>query len=227
MNGDLGREAESREIKHCLSGTRPEVPPGQCHAHCCTPIRQIPCRPFPPRARRLEKCWKLNNRSCWNYSSTLWPYPRRGSDPKAKEQSKRGTLPQRRAHSRALPHQGIEVPLQTLLSQDTPHPAVTGLALNLPSDLIQSSGVHLHGFCLMLEAWGGRRFFADKRLFQHCTIRRQGKKTLTTQSSVIWAQQRGTFRTKHFWNQISAKSLHISSLSRLLTRSKWKCTIRQ
>lgn len=54
-----------------------------------------------------------------------------------------------------------------------------------------------------------------------------GGKFLTTQSSVIWAQQRGASRTKHVWNQVSAKSLHISSLSRLLTRHKWKRTIRQ
>lgn len=33
---NLGREVESREIKHCLPDTRPEVPPGQCNARCCT-----------------------------------------------------------------------------------------------------------------------------------------------------------------------------------------------
>lgn len=74
-------------------------------------------------------------------------------------------------------------------------------------------------------------FFAHTRLLQCCTGRTRGGgvggKFLTTQSSVIWAQQRGASRTKHVWNQVSAKSLHISSLSRLLTRHKWKRTIRQ
>lgn len=219
---------QSRSTTRAVQCTLLHAGPGRNHADLS-----------PPRAkRRLVPRAPIIFFSAFLSSPTLWPYPRKGSVPKAKEQSTRGTSPLRRAQSSPAPQSPCLARgyrgacAETFLSQDT---LLTQLwqdspwtcIWNPPSCLIQSSGVHLHGFCLMLEAWGGRRFFAGKRLLQHCTIRRQGKKNLTTQSSVIWAQQRGTFRTKHVWNQISAKSLHISSLSRLLTRSKWKCTIRQ
>lgn len=94
--------------------------------------------------------------------------------------------------------------------------------------------MNLHGFCLMLEAWGDRRQPCSLHIQDYFSVVQAepggggvGGKFLTTQSSVIWAQQRGASRTKHVWNQVSAKSLHISSLSRLLTRHKWKRTIRQ
>lgn len=105
-----------------------------------------------------------------------------------------------------------------------------------------ASKTHLHILSYWHEpAWllphvGGMRgqettpFFTHTTLLQRCAVRTRGggkKKFLTTQSSVIWAQQRGASRTKHVWNQVSAKSLHISSLSRLLTTHKWKRTIRQ
>lgn len=83
----------------------------------------------PPRARRrLVPTAPIIFFSAFLYSSTLWPYPRRGSDPKAKEQSKRGTLPQRRAQSpaslgdREVPVQGLSHhrTLLTQLGQDSP-----------------------------------------------------------------------------------------------------------
>lgn len=46
----------------------------------------------PPTARRrLLPTAPIIFFSVFLYSSTLWPYPRRGSVPKGKEQSKRGT----------------------------------------------------------------------------------------------------------------------------------------
>lgn len=95
--------------------------------------------------------------------------------------------------------------------------------------------MNLHGFCLMLEAWGDRRQPCSLHIQDYFSVVQAEPgggvggcgKFLTTQSSVIWAQQTGASRTKHVWNQVSAKSLHISSLSRLLTRHKWKRTIRQ
>lgn len=137
MTGDLGREVESREIKQCLPDTRPEVPPGQCNARCCTQIRQKSCRPFSTQSQEKissnDSYYFLFNISLFLY---LWLYPRRGSVPKAKEQSKRGTLPERRAQSSPAQQSpasqgGRGACTETSLSQDTPHPAGTGLAVNL------------------------------------------------------------------------------------------------
>lgn len=122
---------ESREIKHCLSGARAEVPPGQSDAHCCTRIRQNHTDLSACKARRrLPPTAPIIFFSAFLYSSTLCPYPRRGSGPKAKEQSKRGSLAQRRAQSspahRALPRWGI----QRCLCRDSPatgHSSLTQL----------------------------------------------------------------------------------------------------
>lgn len=53
----------------------------------------------PPRAKRLVPTAQIIFFSAFLYSPTLCPYPRKGSVPKAKEQSKRGTSPLRRAQS--------------------------------------------------------------------------------------------------------------------------------
>lgn len=90
-------EAESREIEQCPPDTRAEAPPGQSNAAALRSGRN-PADLSPPRARRLLLTAPVILFSAF-LSSTLWPYPRRSSAPKAKEQSKRGTLPERRAQS--------------------------------------------------------------------------------------------------------------------------------
>lgn len=71
MTGDLGRKVESREIKHCHPDTRSQVPPGQCNAHCCTPIRHKPCRLF---STQIQEKISSNSSYYFIFSISLFFY---------------------------------------------------------------------------------------------------------------------------------------------------------